>query len=291
MDQPITKDTVILYHAECTDGFSAAWAAWKKFGDDAHYIPMRHDAPTPEGLTDKNIYTLDFVFPEEITKDLIQKNKRVTAIDHHISAKETAMLTHDYLFDNDQSGSVLTWKYFHPNIPVPRLLNYVEDMDLWRFKDPDSRPITMLLTALSTYDFITWDGLARDLEDDSFRHEYIEKGNMIVQFQKRTAETLSENAQLIEITGRETYAANAPHFFANQVGEYLYKKHPPFAIIWSQEKDRISVSLRSDNAVAEPFDVSEVAKKFGGGGHESSAGFSFSAGQPFPWKIIKKDEK
>mgnify|MGYP001597619662 CR=1 FL=1 len=28
-----SKDTVIFYHADCTDGFTAAWVAFKKFGN------------------------------------------------------------------------------------------------------------------------------------------------------------------------------------------------------------------------------------------------------------------
>jgi hypothetical protein len=29
---------LILYHANCTDGFGAAFSAWCKFGDDHHPI-------------------------------------------------------------------------------------------------------------------------------------------------------------------------------------------------------------------------------------------------------------
>ena len=32
------KKIVVIYHDQCRDGFGAAYAAWKKFGDDASYI-------------------------------------------------------------------------------------------------------------------------------------------------------------------------------------------------------------------------------------------------------------
>jgi hypothetical protein len=48
-ETPLT-DTVVIYHADCRDGFGAAYAAWKKFGDNASYIPWRDHAVAPEGL-------------------------------------------------------------------------------------------------------------------------------------------------------------------------------------------------------------------------------------------------
>ena len=36
------KENIIIYHSDCYDGFSAAWAAWKKFGSKAEYLPVKH---------------------------------------------------------------------------------------------------------------------------------------------------------------------------------------------------------------------------------------------------------
>ena len=33
---------LVIYHAHCTDGFGAAFAAWMKLGDDAEYVPMQY---------------------------------------------------------------------------------------------------------------------------------------------------------------------------------------------------------------------------------------------------------
>jgi len=38
----VNKEIVVLYHANCLDGFGAAYAAWKKFGDTADYIPVQY---------------------------------------------------------------------------------------------------------------------------------------------------------------------------------------------------------------------------------------------------------
>ena len=40
MKNPDTlKDIVVIYHDQCRDGLGAAYAAWKKFGDEAGLLP------------------------------------------------------------------------------------------------------------------------------------------------------------------------------------------------------------------------------------------------------------
>ena len=82
-NEKITKDIVILYHGDCNDGFGGAWAAWKKFGNDADYVPLHHGLPLPEGLNDKHIFFVDIIPDETTIKKVISNNKSVIAIDHH----------------------------------------------------------------------------------------------------------------------------------------------------------------------------------------------------------------
>ena len=98
------KDIIILYHADCPDGFGGAWAAHKKFGAQAEYIGVHHDTPPPTGLENKEIYMLDFTYDKPFTSKLIASNKRVTAIDHHSDQESITKSTQDYSFDNNHSG-------------------------------------------------------------------------------------------------------------------------------------------------------------------------------------------
>src|ERR1700722_2304831 len=102
MDKMSDKPIIVFYHADCIDGFSAAWVAWKKFGDTAEYIPFYHETALPK-FSGKEIYTVDMTFPKEITEEVMHFNKRLTSIDHHISKKEVTLMTQDPLFDNDHS--------------------------------------------------------------------------------------------------------------------------------------------------------------------------------------------
>jgi uncharacterized protein len=126
------KDIVVIYHAQCRDGFGSAYAAWTQFGDTASYIPRKTQDPVLEGLTDKELYIVDYSYPLPVLEKLIAQNKSVVVIDHHESAKEAVTHFKQNIFDTNHSGAVLTWQYFHPHEPVPKLLLYIEDQDLWR---------------------------------------------------------------------------------------------------------------------------------------------------------------
>ena len=278
------KDIVILYHAECDDGFGAAWAAWKKFVDEADYIPIEHQAPLPEGLKGKQIFFIDIVPDEDSIRRLVNDNILVIAIDHHKTNESKMSLFKKYLFDNSHSGAVLAWKYFHPDKPMPKLLLFIEDIDIWKWEYPETARFIAAL-ALYDYNFDVWDKISLAAENPEKLKEYLSKGEIINTYVKRVADDLVKHAQKIEFEGYRVYAVNAHHPIKSFVSVALREKYPPFSIVWYQEGDIIHVSLRSDGTV----DISELAKKYGGGGHKAAAGFNLPAGQPFPWKIIKND--
>ena len=282
----LLKDIIILYHAECPDGFGAAWVAHKKLGDEAEYIGVHHNSSVPEGLVDKEVYLIDFSYPEDTTKDLIAKNKRVTAIDHHATREGAVKLTTDYLYSNDHSGSVLAWMYFYPDKPVPKLLKYIEDRDLWRFSLGNTSALCLFIDTFE-YDFSVWDKLAKNMEDGQYIASCIEKGEIILKHENRLINRMvEEGARLVEFEGYQPYCVNAPHFSASDIGTILIAKNPPIAIIWSEDKERVNVSLRSDGSI----DVAKIAQKFGGGGHKAAAGFNFISKSQFPWKEVKSSK-
>lgn len=279
----ITKDIVIFYHAECNDGFGGAWAAWKKFGDKAEYIPINHQSSLPNEIEGKQIFFIDIIPDESPIKKIVDINKSVVLIDHHKTSEDKIGLFSSYVFNNVHSGAFLAWEYFHPDKPVPKLILLVEDVDIWKCEYPETSNFIASL-ALYNYDFQSWDKIASDIESPEIIKEYLSKGEIINSYLKIVADGLVKYAQKVDFEGYQVYAANVHHPIKSFVGPILREKYPPFSITWRQEKDMIHVSLRSAGEV----DVSEIAKKHGGGGHKNAAGFSFPAGQPFPWKIIKE---
>lgn len=275
------KKIAVVYHKNCTDGFSAAWAAWLTFGTKADYIPVVHQEPPPEGLKNKEIYLVDFCYKETTIKRLIGENKRVTALDHHAMCEKAVHLTNKGVFDNTHSGAIIAWNYFHPKKSVPAFLKYVEDNDLWHHKLPHSKAMTAYMRTVPQ-SFNAWNKLARETKIAAGRKKCFEKGRLLLTQEMQLVERLvRENAQTVEFEGHKALAVNAPYFRDN-IGELLCKTLPPFGIIWDNRKGKTVVSLRSDGT----FDVASLAAQFGGGGHKSAAGFTLPEGKPIPWKVL-----
>ncbi|MDO8429840.1 MAG: DHHA1 domain-containing protein [bacterium] len=276
------KKIVILYHADCPDGFGGAWSAWKKFGNKADYIPAQHQEPPPKGLKNKEIYMIDFTYPLSILKQMTTTNRRITAIDHHASAEAETKSTYKPLYSINNSGAVLAWKYFHPKKSIPKMLSYVEDIDLFRFQLKNSKEIRSYMTILPR-DFQIWKKTAADFQNIKKLKEILKTALALLQYETKLVRDTAENyAEMVNFLGYKAYAINSPNF-DSQLGEYLYKKLPPMAIIWSKRNGYIKVSLRSDRTV----DVAKLAKKFGGGGHMGASGFKLPGNAKLPWTPLK----
>ena len=85
------KEIVVIYHGKCPDGFGGAYAAWKKFGDTATYLPADHGDAPPEGLEGREVYLVDFCYEiAEQMERLARTAKRLVVLDHHESARARA---------------------------------------------------------------------------------------------------------------------------------------------------------------------------------------------------------
>ena len=210
---------IIIYHADCPDGFGAALSAWKHFGDRAQYIPLHHGQHwQPADLADQSIYIFDYAFSPERLAELAGQARSVLQLDHHASARAewatllqagpdgTDSFTHPTLplraiFDLDKSGARLAWEHFFPETEIPLLLQHVEDMDLWRFALTDTRAFSRALR-LQAMDFTTWDQLLAAMPDsESPRYrEMIAEGRAIEKFFEREIERLVHSRLVMPAT-------------------------------------------------------------------------------------------
>jgi oligoribonuclease NrnB/cAMP/cGMP phosphodiesterase (DHH superfamily) len=278
-----SKNIVVIYHASCPDGFGAAWAAWKKFGNRAEYHAMPYTAKPlmPRG---KQVYFLDFSYKPDIMRRVVKIAAKVVIVDHHASAKDSVKLAQESLYDMKHSGAVLAWKYFHPGKPMPRLLLHIEDEDLWNFKLPNTMAVNARLELLN-FDFKELDKVVRDFEKPALRKKFIEEGNLLGAYRTRLVHRLiEENAVPVKFFGHRIFAVNGARPFTSEIGHALYEMKPPMAIIWQEKPAGITVSLRSNGTV----DVSKIAAKFGGGGHKGAAAFYLPRNAKKPWSYLKK---
>ena len=284
----MAKKIAVIYHANCPDGFGSAWSAWKKFKDKAEYfatLPRQMPRKTFEG---KEIYVLDNSLSVKTQKE-IRKNNTLVIIDHHESAKdETTAFPENVFSENLHSGCVLSWKYFHPGVPVPQILKYVEDIDLWKFSLPLSNDIASHIFG-SKFDFKLWNMHERNLETAMGRKQYAAIGKEINNYINVVTEDAVQKADLIDFLGYKVLASNfSSKRFHSQIGNALVMKKPPMGVVWWIGDGGLHVSLRSSGK----FDVSKIAQHFpDGGGHRNAAGFTIPFKGKFPWKVLKQNEK
>lgn len=279
----MNKKIIILRHNDL-DGFSAAYAAWKKFGDEAEYVPVGYETK-PADISNREVYILDFCYEKKDIDELARNGNKITIIDHHKSKEAIIKSVHDHLYDISRSGAVLSWNYFHPNKPVPKILQYVQDYDLWQFKLLFAEEITARLE-MSELDFNVWDKMAADFETEKGLEKYIEEGKAALKYKNYLIREISGNAENAVFEGYSALVVNSAEL-KSEIGNFLVKNNKAdVGIIWHFQNGSISVSLRSSEE-RDDIDVSVLAEKYGGGGHKQAAGFGFDVKLPTPWQIIK----
>lgn len=286
------KPDVCVYHFPCDDGFASAWIARKKW-PDIQLAPTNYGLPFPDkdichsrvDIEGKNVLIADFSYkPDELAR-LGQRAASVRVFDHHKTAEADLR---DYAgaslsvlrnftgggvqayFDMDHSGAALMWDFCFPNRPMPLMIQFIEDRDLWRFALKETRMFSLYLRSFP-YDLEQWDTIADDIDSDPAL--VLGQAFAIERFYDRQIADIVPTATLKSVgKWKGVPVAHGPYAFASDLAHQLLKKHPdaPFAAVVVDAYGGRTWSLRSEDSRQ---DVSEVAKQFGGGGHRNAAGF------------------
>jgi oligoribonuclease NrnB/cAMP/cGMP phosphodiesterase (DHH superfamily) len=265
------SDALILYHADCDDGFGAAYAAWLSLGDGAEYQPVYYgDQITAERLTGRQVFILDFSFSPEVLRTMAQHAANIVLLDHHKSAAEQwadvePIANVALQFDMDRSGAQLAWDYFHSGSLRPPLIDHIGDRDLWRFALKDTKAFCAGLS-LIPMSFASWQDAATHPED------LIAKGHTVLEvLQRQIDSALRKDLRPVTLCGHQGLATNAISN-TSEIGQAIAKRSGTFSLTFFIKGDEVICSLRS----IAPFDVSVIATHYGGGGHAQASGFTIS---------------
>jgi oligoribonuclease NrnB/cAMP/cGMP phosphodiesterase (DHH superfamily) len=285
-----------IYHSPCADGFTAAWAVRKALGDDLVEFHAGVYGEAPPDVTGRDVLLVDFSYKRPVLLEMAKTARAILVLDHHKSAAEdlagfcapewTGVNAFDgpfqtpepilSLFDMDRSGAAIAWDFFHGlEHPRPMLVEYVQDRDLWRFELGGTREINACVFS-HPYDFETWDWLANRAEHPASLQEMIAEGGAIERkHHKDIAELLKVTTRTMRIGDVEVSVANLPYTMSSDAAGALAEGAPFGACYWDTPTGR-TFSLRSRGDAG--ADVSEIAARYGGGGHKSAAGFQAPAG-------------
>lgn len=311
-----------IYHSNCADGFGAAWVVWKHFKGEVDFFPGVYQRPPPDARG-RHVIFVDFCYKSDVMIKLSETTRSILVLDHHKTAMEDMRVTTpededryifsvpveasfstytgDFesplrnsrdiwvLFDMERSGAGITWDFFNPGQPRPKLIDHIEDRDLWRWALPFTREIQAAVFSYP-YDFNIWDALMQSEEAvlDELRMEG-------VGIERKHHKDIAE---LIEVVTRPMRiripnpalaydyvvvpVANLPYTLTSDAGHLLCERdwngkrwnvepkfHPFAACYWDIPEGRVfSLRSRADGA-----DVGAIAVLHGGGGHAHAAGF------------------
>jgi uncharacterized protein len=271
---------LVLYHGRsCPDGFAAALAARLYYGEAVQCVGLDHgdvktlaDLPILDG---RAVYILDFSFGEELLRSMEQRAAKLVLLDHHKSAAEKLTgfscrcgVVH---FDMSKSGARLAWEFFHPQTPVPDLVRFIEDRDIWTWQYPESAGFLAALD-MEPFDFMRWAQIAAFTPTEL--QSFMARGQAMDEKFAKLAADIADAAQPIVFNGQQGLMVNAPGVFHSLVGELLSKKSGTFALMWTVGQGGVvKAGLRSQRG----FDCIPLAESMGGGGHAQACGFKLPA--------------
>jgi len=284
------KGILVVTHANCMDGNGSVLALAETFGiapSKIEVIFMTYGTPLEELFkrgVHRDIVMCDFSLKRDEMLELDRISKSLLVIDHHKTAEDNLKGLDFCIFDMSESGASLTWKTFNEDKELPIVLDYIKDRDLWTWKLPDSKVVSTglfekvglsdlekldTLNIYSIAEFITPERLAvQDYID--FRIQSISGKPLMFTFtHDGITIPMLNNAEL-----------------NSEVGNVLALKYPA-VLLWFITPEGLKLSFRSSDENPISFDVSEIARSIGGGGHARAAGANFGFDSPFFKKFFE----
>lgn len=298
------KKYAIIYHKDCLDGFAAAYLlvkAIEKVTGEYYLYPMHYGDAVPD-ITDSSVLIVDFSLPMDILVDLAGKNYGVYLTDHHASAFK--MLAEEYsdvediptdatfeysdgninldiYLDNNRSGCGIIRDFvkdmvfgeycyitdlLNAHSRLLKVINAIEDRDLWRFLLPDTEVYAAIMSDVSKT-VESWDRIFYELTDTEF-DKIFSRAKTIKEVHNTMAGEAASKATLIDFQGMKIPVLNCTSLIS-LTNDKMDKDTGISMTYFISSDPVVIVSLRSRGDI----NVGKMAEKYGGGGHKNAAGF------------------
>lgn len=255
---------------------------------DIRTIDYNQDFPIDEIEKDEFVAILDFSVQDlDMFRRLLARTRNILWIDHHKTSLDkyegfdlSGLTT---VLDTSHAGCMLTWMHFFPDSEPPRAVVLAELWDIWTWKDEPEEiqeEVQNFCAGMEMYNTDPkvglWDILFNaDMGAESKLQEIMGKGKLVRDYvDKYNADYLKDWGFETELEGHKCIALNlakcSSKAFDSVWGDYdVY-------ISFVYDGSQYTVSLYSDNdgkPGSSYVDVSEIAKRHGGGGHAGASGF------------------
>ena len=265
---------MICFHHNDLDG-RCAGAIVKKFYDGKARIEFREidykdEFPLSDVLDDEEVFIVDFSIEPEMMKELLGRTQKVVWIDHH----KTAIAKYDGFGVDisgcrniELSGCELTWEFFKSGKQPPPCVFLIGDRDTWQWKfgDETKHFYYGMQGVKQDPTLPLWAFLLDEISlKDVWHKQIMSNGITCAKYQENRDVDLMKMAFPVTFEGHNCIALNAPRISSETFGENDYD----IMLGFYRAANNWTVSLYSTKV-----DVSEIAVKYGGGGHTGAAGF------------------
>lgn len=298
-----TKIPVIFFHGGCLDGLTAAAvcvAGLAQLHDQVIVRSCNYDddhKTITQNLclaADREVFMVDFSYKAQEMELLAERAMHLVWMDHHESAKNILQdkiyenVTRIFSVDNSSSGAGLAYRFFagseeetegtYITSDLVRLVQAVEDRDLWRFQYPSTKAICAAMYMQAKH---VGDVFAVNVHDLALAGKYLleQQADQVEQCCKSVIVNRLDTPERPDI---ECVFVNAPAFLASEIGNKLSKKYPA-ACIYQVLGDKVRLSFRSSKENPEAADCTKLAALANGGGHVNAAGATIHLSQLMPW--------
>lgn len=220
-------------------------------------------------LPNEEIYIVDFSFKPEVMEELLKITQQIVWIDHHKTAMEYRYSQElKGIRDNNFSGCELTWKYIHPEIPIPKIVKMLGRYDVWDFTEYGEE-LNKLQAGIRLFDHnpenLNWTEWFKDYCD---LKQELEGGYFALRYRNNQYASLIKAWSFwTTFEGHKSICCNAGSV-SSQLFDSIKEDYDlmiPF--VFDGKQWTVSLYTKKD------IDCSEIAKKYGGGGHKQAAGF------------------
>lgn len=284
----------IFYHNDM-DGRCAGYWVIKETDttENKEAIAINYNKPFPLDIIEpgEEVYIVDYSIEPAEMKSLLDKTSHVTWIDHHISAIEKYKDFDSNIRGvrvNGIAGCVLTWVYLHKMtdrgqgeiipfdkrmlVSTPLFTELIGDRDVWAWKHKD-------LTKHFHAGAQIYNTHPQSHDWEIFCNSpwaVIEQGEIVERYRKKWHEEIaSDFAFPVKFEGHDCIAINQGRTSSqlfDSIKEDIKEKFDIY-ITFVYDGNKYTYSLYTEKP---GINVSQIAIKYGGGGHQKAAGFTSS---------------
>lgn len=288
---------LVIYHSADFDGLFCREIARRYFGDRADYLGWDYGEAEPVVAPERELYILDLSVPG------LMAHPRLVWIDHHKTAMEQYPATIPGYRIDGVAACRLAWQWFnfafgpHSGAPVgevylPDKADYIRravtepyavqlagEFDIWDKRNPDAETFQHALRAQELTDHIWRQLLSVEVEEVmQYQHSAIMVGSMLpygraLEYARKheNESVITKQGFTVEFEGRRFLALNTARSNSLTFLKGLTPEHEGcLSFNWTGKEWRVSLY----GVPARPeIDFSEIARKYGGGGHRQACGF------------------